>query len=150
MGDDEAYQSDGSGKRGGSTAQNDRANGVQQARTHNDDAEPRSDVVAKRKCVKSRGAVILCGTATAIAGPIAFVGLIVPHVMRLVLGAERGGEERASGAVGLLQHERVGSRHPHLLAVACSTMRQPPFGIMARFNGVSVCSPTMTSSSSEM
>ncbi len=29
----------------------------------------------------------------------------------LVLGAERGGEERASGAVGLLQHERVGSRH---------------------------------------
>lgn len=30
----------------------------------------------------SAGAVILCGLATALAGPISFVGLIVPHVMR--------------------------------------------------------------------
>jgi iron complex transport system permease protein len=31
-------------------------------------------------------AVILCGTTTALAGPIAFVGLMIPHVIRLVLG----------------------------------------------------------------
>lgn len=33
--------------------------------------------------------VVLCGTATALAGPIGFVGLISPHVMRLVLGADQ-------------------------------------------------------------
>jgi iron complex transport system permease protein len=30
--------------------------------------------------------VLLCGTATALAGPIAFVGLVVPHVVRLLAG----------------------------------------------------------------
>lgn len=30
--------------------------------------------------------VLLCGAATALAGPIGFVGLMVPHVMRLILG----------------------------------------------------------------
>lgn len=30
--------------------------------------------------------VLLCGATTAIAGPIGFVGLMVPHIMRLILG----------------------------------------------------------------
>lgn len=30
--------------------------------------------------------VLLCGAATALAGPIGFVGLMVPHVMRMILG----------------------------------------------------------------
>ncbi len=34
------------------------------------------------------GAVILCGAATAVAGPIGFVGLIVPHVCRLIVGPD--------------------------------------------------------------
>lgn len=34
------------------------------------------------------GAVILCGTATALAGPIGFIGLIIPHFMRLLLGTD--------------------------------------------------------------
>ncbi|WP_433530826.1 FecCD family ABC transporter permease [Micromonospora sp. CA-263727] len=34
------------------------------------------------------GAVVLCGAATAIAGPIAFVGLIVPHMCRLLVGLD--------------------------------------------------------------
>lgn len=34
------------------------------------------------------GAVLLAGTATALAGPIGFVGLVVPHVARLVAGAD--------------------------------------------------------------
>ncbi|MDC7802371.1 iron ABC transporter permease [Sphingomonas sp. BLCC-B65] len=32
--------------------------------------------------------VLLCGTATAIAGPIAFVGLAVPHAVRFVAGSD--------------------------------------------------------------
>lgn len=36
----------------------------------------------------SLGAVLLCGAATAVAGPIAFVGLIVPHVFRLLIGVD--------------------------------------------------------------
>lgn len=31
---------------------------------------------------------LLCGTATAIAGPIAFVGLVVPHLLRRVVGPD--------------------------------------------------------------
>jgi iron complex transport system permease protein len=36
----------------------------------------------------SLGAVLLCGAATAVAGPIAFVGLIVPHACRLLIGVD--------------------------------------------------------------
>ncbi|CAD5990526.1 iron ABC transporter permease [Agreia sp. COWG] len=32
---------------------------------------------------------LLCGAATAAAGPIAFVGLVVPHVLRLVVGVDQ-------------------------------------------------------------
>ncbi|XRQ16438.1 FecCD family ABC transporter permease [Actinomadura welshii] len=34
------------------------------------------------------GAVVLCGAATAAAGPIAFVGLVVPHACRLLVGVD--------------------------------------------------------------
>jgi iron complex transport system permease protein len=34
----------------------------------------------------SFGAIILCGAATAICGPIGFVGLMVPHIFRLAVG----------------------------------------------------------------
>ncbi|WP_241095512.1 MULTISPECIES: iron ABC transporter permease [unclassified Leucobacter] len=34
------------------------------------------------------GAIVLAGTATAVAGPIGFVGLIVPHLCRLVVGPD--------------------------------------------------------------
>ncbi|ANS79658.1 ABC-type Fe3+-siderophore transport system, permease component [Serinicoccus hydrothermalis] len=34
------------------------------------------------------GAVMLCGAATAIAGPIGFVGLVVPHACRLLVGLD--------------------------------------------------------------
>lgn len=32
--------------------------------------------------------MLLCGAATAIAGPIAFVGLVVPHLCRLLIGID--------------------------------------------------------------
>lgn len=38
--------------------------------------------------ISSLGAVLLCGAATAIAGPIAFVGLVVPHLCRLLIGID--------------------------------------------------------------
>lgn len=34
--------------------------------------------------------VLLCGATTALAGPIGFVGLIIPHLVRLVYGSEMG------------------------------------------------------------
>jgi iron complex transport system permease protein len=34
------------------------------------------------------GAVVLCGAATAVAGPIVFVGLVVPHTCRLLVGVD--------------------------------------------------------------
>lgn len=44
--------------------------------------------VAVTRAVAGLGAVVLCGAATAIAGPIAFVGLVVPHLCRLVYGLD--------------------------------------------------------------
>lgn len=38
------------------------------------------------RAVVGLAVVLLCGTATALAGPIAFVGLVVPHVVRLLVG----------------------------------------------------------------
>lgn len=44
--------------------------------------------VMRTRLIASAGAVILCGAATAIAGPIAFVGLIIPHLCRLLVGTD--------------------------------------------------------------
>jgi iron complex transport system permease protein len=44
--------------------------------------------VALVRGVAALGAVVLCGAATAVAGPIAFVGLIVPHLCRLLVGLD--------------------------------------------------------------
>ncbi|PFG36946.1 iron complex transport system permease protein [Flavimobilis soli] len=42
--------------------------------------------VAVARGVASLGAIVLCGAATSVAGPIAFVGLVVPHACRLIVG----------------------------------------------------------------
>ncbi|KOX17330.1 iron ABC transporter permease [Nocardiopsis sp. NRRL B-16309] len=44
--------------------------------------------VALVRATAAAGAVLLCGAATAVAGPIAFVGLVVPHVCRLLVGVD--------------------------------------------------------------
>lgn len=44
--------------------------------------------VAIARATAAVGAVLLCGAATAAAGPIAFVGLVVPHVVRLLIGVD--------------------------------------------------------------
>ena len=44
--------------------------------------------VAVSRAVASLGAVLLCGATTAICGPIGFLGLVVPHVCRLLVGVD--------------------------------------------------------------
>ncbi|MBB5933895.1 FecCD family ABC transporter permease [Streptomyces zagrosensis] len=44
--------------------------------------------VAVARGVAALGAVVLCGSATAVAGPIGFVGLVVPHACRLLVGVD--------------------------------------------------------------
>ncbi|GKV70329.1 iron ABC transporter [Sporosarcina sp. NCCP-2716] len=40
------------------------------------------------RVISALGAVLLCGAATALAGPIGFIGLLSTHVMRLLLGPD--------------------------------------------------------------
>lgn len=44
--------------------------------------------VARTRATAALGAVILCGAATAVAGPIAFVGLVIPHLARMLVGTD--------------------------------------------------------------
>lgn len=44
--------------------------------------------VALVRGASALGAVILCGAVTAVTGPIGFVGLVVPHVCRLLVGVD--------------------------------------------------------------
>jgi len=44
--------------------------------------------VAIARGAASLGAVVLCGAITAVTGPIAFVGLVVPHACRLLIGVD--------------------------------------------------------------
>ncbi|MFC7376383.1 FecCD family ABC transporter permease [Brachybacterium sp. GCM10030268] len=44
--------------------------------------------VAVTRAVAALGAVVLCGAATAVTGPIGFVGLVVPHACRLLIGVD--------------------------------------------------------------
>lgn len=44
--------------------------------------------VALVRLMAALGAILLCGGITAVCGPIAFVGLVVPHVCRLIVGSD--------------------------------------------------------------
>ncbi|MBG6184119.1 iron complex transport system permease protein [Arthrobacter sp. CAN_A214] len=44
--------------------------------------------VGRNRAVAAVGIVTLCGAATAAAGPIVFVGLVIPHMVRLVTGPD--------------------------------------------------------------
>lgn len=45
--------------------------------------------VRRTRLIAALGAVLLCGAATAVAGPIGFVGLVIPHLCRLVVGSDQ-------------------------------------------------------------
>ena len=44
--------------------------------------------VAQARIIASLGGVLLCGATTAMCGPIGFVGLVVPHICRLLIGVD--------------------------------------------------------------
>ena len=44
--------------------------------------------LGRMRVLGSVGIVLLAGSATAVAGPIAFVGLMIPHAVRLLLGSD--------------------------------------------------------------
>ncbi len=44
--------------------------------------------VALARIVASLGAVLLCGATTALCGPIGFLGLVIPHLCRLLIGVD--------------------------------------------------------------
>lgn len=44
--------------------------------------------VALARAVASLGAILLCGATTAVCGPIGFLGLVVPHLSRLLVGVD--------------------------------------------------------------
>ncbi|MGN6441192.1 MAG: FecCD family ABC transporter permease [Arthrobacter sp.] len=44
--------------------------------------------VALSRALVALGVVLLCGTATALAGPIGFVGLVIPHAVRFLTGPD--------------------------------------------------------------
>jgi iron complex transport system permease protein len=44
--------------------------------------------LAAARAVTALAVVLLCGSATALAGPIVFVGLVVPHVARFIVGPD--------------------------------------------------------------
>ena len=46
------------------------------------------DNLVAPQMVAAAGAVVLCGTATALCGPIGFVGLVVPHLCRMIAGVD--------------------------------------------------------------
>lgn len=64
------------------------ARGINSMALGDDVAAGLGERVARTRALAGLGAVTLCGAATAVAGPIAFVGLVVPHVCRLLLGVD--------------------------------------------------------------
>ncbi|MBD9498664.1 FecCD family ABC transporter permease [Ensifer adhaerens] len=44
--------------------------------------------VATARAVASIGAILLCGATTAVCGPIGFLGLVVPHACRMLIGVD--------------------------------------------------------------
>lgn len=58
--------------------------------------------VVRSRLVAAGGGVVLCAAATAICGPIGFVGLVVPHACRLLVGVDHRWLVPVSGIVGAL------------------------------------------------
>ncbi len=53
-----------------------------------DTAAGLGETVWRARAIAALGAVVLCGAVTAVCGPIGFVGLVVPHLSRLVTGVD--------------------------------------------------------------
>lgn len=76
------------------------ARGMNSLALGDDLASALGEHVMRTRLISGIGAVILCGAAVAVAGPIGFVGLVVPHVCRLLLGTDHRWLLPASALVG--------------------------------------------------
>ena len=93
----------------------------------------------RARLIGSIGVVILAGTATAVAGPIAFVGLMIPHAVRLLVGSDYRWLMPASliaGPILLLLADTVGRiiapPSEIQVGVMCAMLGGPIFIIMMR------------------
>ena len=64
------------------------ARGMNSLALGDDMAQGLGEHVFRTRLVSAVGAVVLAGAATAIAGPIGFVGLVIPHVCRMLVGTD--------------------------------------------------------------
>lgn len=67
--------------------------------------------VALARGTAALGAILLCGAATALCGPIGFVGLVVPHLCRLLVGVDHRWQlpfSALAGAILLLLADVIG------------------------------------------
>lgn len=64
------------------------ARGMNSLALGDDMAKGLGEHVFRTRMLSAVGAVILAGAATAIAGPIGFVGLVIPHVCRMLIGTD--------------------------------------------------------------
>lgn len=76
------------------------ARGMNSLALGDDLASALGEHVMRTRLVAAVGGVILCGAAVAVAGPIGFVGLVVPHVCRLLIGTDHRWLLPASALVG--------------------------------------------------
>lgn len=76
------------------------ARGLNSLALGDDVAHGLGEHVTRTRLVAAVGAILLCGAATAVAGPIAFVGLAVPHLCRLLVGIDHRWLVPASALVG--------------------------------------------------
>jgi iron complex transport system permease protein len=64
------------------------ARGLDSLALGDDVASGLGERVGRTRLLAATGAILLCGATTAVAGPIAFVGLAVPHLCRLLVGVD--------------------------------------------------------------
>ncbi|MER7796817.1 iron ABC transporter permease [Microbacterium sp. NPDC096154] len=76
------------------------ARGMNSLALGDDLASALGENVMRTRLISAAGGVILCGAAVAVAGPIGFVGLVVPHVCRLLIGTDHRWLLPASALVG--------------------------------------------------
>ncbi|WP_345470651.1 iron chelate uptake ABC transporter family permease subunit [Glutamicibacter ectropisis] len=95
--------------------------------------------LGRARLLGSIGVVILAGTATAVAGPIAFVGLMIPHAVRLLVGSDYRWLMPASllaGPILLLVADTVGRviapPSEIQVGVMCALIGGPLFILMMR------------------
>lgn len=64
------------------------ARGLNTLALGDDVASALGERVVLTRATAAIGAVLLCGASTAVAGPIAFVGLVIPHLCRILVGVD--------------------------------------------------------------